>query len=306
MFRSWMRVASLTAAAVVTVSVVTLRGADEPVPTLLDGFESPKTVWQQEQTDATVNLLAHERSNRAAHEGQSSERFQFVAGLGSTFFYSYALPKVPVTDNLKVGLYVRSNRGGVRLYGRVVLPADTDPDTGEPSFVLVPGTIYDNVDRWQRLELIHMLPSIERQARVLRASTRRPVSLEGAYLERLVVNLFGGEGDSEAFLDELTVTPVPPEAVERGPAPRRAGPRRPRRHGRQGRSRAPPPLGSSSRATGSGSGARTGRNMTGSSRQSMRRGPTSPSSAGPGSTSSPRASTPTRNGSGRPWRAACC
>src|SRR5512135_1733915 len=106
MFCSRMRVASLTAATVVMTSVATLRGADEPAPTLRDGFESPKTAWQQEQTDATVNLLAHEHSNRAAHEGQLSERFQFVAGPGSTFFYSYVLPKVPVTDDLKVGLYV--------------------------------------------------------------------------------------------------------------------------------------------------------------------------------------------------------
>ncbi len=213
MIRSRMRVASLAAAVVLMASIATLRGADEPAPTIRDGFESPRTVWQQEQTDATVNLLAHERSNRAAHEGQLSERFQFDSGPGSAFFYSYGLPKIPVTDALRVGLFVRSNRSGVRLYGRVVLPADTDPDTGQPSFVMVPGTIADNVDRWQRLELIHMLPSIERQARVLRASTRRPVSLEGAYLERLVVNLFAGVGDSEVFLDELIVTPVPPEAV---------------------------------------------------------------------------------------------
>ena len=74
---------------------------------------------------------------------------------------------------------------GVQLYGRVVLPADIDPETRAPSFVLIQGTIYDRVDRWQRLELTDMLPSIERQARVLRASSRRPVSLKGAYLERL-------------------------------------------------------------------------------------------------------------------------
>ncbi len=54
-----------------------------------------------------------------------------------------------------------------------------------------------------------MLPSIERQARVLRASSRRPVSLKGAYLERLVVNLMGGPGASEVFLDDLSVAPVP-------------------------------------------------------------------------------------------------
>ena len=48
---------------------------------------------------------------------------------------------------------------------------------------------------------------LERQARVLRASTKRKVSLEGAYVEQLVVNLFGGAGESEVFLDELTVGP---------------------------------------------------------------------------------------------------
>jgi hypothetical protein len=108
---------------------------------------------------------------------------------------------------------VRANRVGVQLYARVVLPEDIDPETRAPSFVLVPGTIYDRVDRWQRLELTNMLPSIERQARVLRASSRRPVSLKGAYLDRLVVNLMGASGASEVFLDDLSITPVPADTV---------------------------------------------------------------------------------------------
>ena len=142
--------------------------------------------------------------------------FQFEAGTGSAFYYSYALPQIVVTDPLKVGLYVRSNRVGVQLLGRVVLPADTDPDTGEPSFVLIPGTIYDAADRWQRLELVDLRPSIERQARVLRAASNRPVSLEGAYLDRLVVNLFGGPGRTEVFLDDLTIRPVSTKALAGG------------------------------------------------------------------------------------------
>src|SRR5262249_17396023 len=39
--------------------------------------------------------------------------------------------------------------------------------------------------------------------------TRRPVSVEGAYLERVVVNLDGGAGQTEVFLDDLRVAPVP-------------------------------------------------------------------------------------------------
>ena len=38
---------------------------------------------------------------------------------------------------------------------------------------MVPGTIFDQPDRWQKLELVQMMPTIERLARILRASSRR-------------------------------------------------------------------------------------------------------------------------------------
>ncbi len=201
-------------------TVPTLPSAVDPTM-IRDGFESARTVWNQEQTDATIHLLEHDRSRRAAHEGRVSEHFRFTAALGSGFYFSDTLPKVPVTDALKASLFVRANRAGVQLFARVVLPADTDPETKQPSFLLVPGTSYDDVDRWQRLEVVSLRPALERQARVLRASTRRPVSLEGAYVERLVVNLYTGTGETEVFLDELVIGPVPPALVagEEGDAP---------------------------------------------------------------------------------------
>ena len=39
------------------------------------------------------------------------------------------------------------------------------------------------------------------------------MSLKGAYLERLVVNLMGASGASEVFLDDLSVTPVPADIL---------------------------------------------------------------------------------------------
>jgi hypothetical protein len=197
----------------IALAAMATAGADDPARTIRDGFESAQTVWEQEQTDAPINLFAHDRGSRAAHEGRSSEHFQFSAGPGGSFFYSYRLPRVPVTNELRVNLYVRANRAGVQVFGRVILPADKDPETGQASFVLVPGTIYSSAERWQRIELSAMPPSIEGQARVIRATTRRPVSLEGAYLDRVVVNLYCGVGQTEVFLDELSIAPVPPEAV---------------------------------------------------------------------------------------------
>ncbi len=190
--------------------------AQEPprVEAFREGFEDPSGLaWRQEETDATVRLLAHDRSKRAAHQGELSERFAFDAGIGSAVYYSFEVPRVPVVNQTKIGLYVRSNRAGMQLFARVVLPADKDPESGKPSFVMVPGTIYDLVDRWQRLDLVDLPLAVERQARILRADTRRTVSIEGAYVERIVVNLYGGVGSTEVFLDEFAIAPVPSEAV---------------------------------------------------------------------------------------------
>src|SRR5262249_19714097 len=126
---------------------------DEPGPqssrvkeqSLHDDFETPLVVWEREHIDTTINLIAQERSVRAAHDGKRSERFQFEGGAGSQFFVSYPLPSIPVTEKLEAALYVRADRVGAQLYARVVLPADIDPETRAPSFVLIPGTIYDRV-----------------------------------------------------------------------------------------------------------------------------------------------------------------
>ncbi len=198
---------------IVGLVLAAVRGDDkEPSPdakgALRESFEEPQPIWLREYSDATVNLIAHERSNCAAHGGRLSERFQFEAGGGSRFFVSYATPRIPISDDLNVVVYVRSNRAGVQVFLRVVLPADVDPETKSPSFILVPGPIFDQVDRWQRLEMSHIGPAIEQQVRVKRSEVRRPVSVQGAFIELVLVNLMGGPGATEVFLDDLEISPV--------------------------------------------------------------------------------------------------
>jgi hypothetical protein len=205
-----------TAGMLVALLVVSTGGQEKPTGTpdaFRDGFETAQPSWQREYTDSAVSLQAHDRSERAAHGGSLSEHFQLSSTSGSQFFVSLATPRVPVDDDLSVSLFVRANRSGVQLFARVVLPADVDPDTKAPSFVMVPGTIFDQADRWQKLEIVRMLPTIERQARVLRASSRRAVRLDGAYVERVVVNVLGSPGQSEVFLDDLEISPVPEEVL---------------------------------------------------------------------------------------------
>jgi hypothetical protein len=201
------------------------QGADEPASTLREDFEGPQPNWRQEATDSRVNLLIHDRAETLAHEGSRSERLRFVAGPGSKLFYSYPLPKIPLTKDLRITLQVRSEREGAQLLARVVLPADTDPDTGQPSFVTIAGGVYRTVERWEKLEIADVLPAVAEQVRVLRARDGRPVSLEGAYLERVILNLYSGPGETEVLLDDLTISPVPEAVI--APQPVAEAPRTP-------------------------------------------------------------------------------
>ncbi len=191
-----------------------------------EGFEGEKASWKKEETDATVEIQTHERSVRASREGQFSERFAFMAGAGSVLYYSHDLPKIPVNEDVRASIQVRSNHPGVQLLLRVILPNDVDPDTNQPSFLLLAGPLSTTADRWEKLEMSGIATALERQARVLRVGTSRKVSLEGAYLDRAVVNLYGGPGESEVFVDDLLVGPIAamePEKVARAPKPGRPG-----------------------------------------------------------------------------------
>lgn len=216
----WKAVAAGLGALVPLMSIVVDRplAADGPstnsnANTLRDGFESATTVLIQEEAEATVRLEVHDRSSQAAHEGKQSERVRFAAGRGTGFYFSYPLPRIEITDALRISLYLKSNHAGMQLSVRVILPGDRDPDTGQPSFVMINGPSYDSTNRWQRLELAELSLALERQVRILRNATRRPIPLERAYIERLVLNVYGGEGDTEVFVDDLTIAPVAPSVL---------------------------------------------------------------------------------------------
>ena len=178
---------------------------------LVDGFEGDQVAWREETSDAPVNVRAHERTAAEALEGQRSERIEFIAGVGSGVYYSYPMPRVPLSDSLRATLHVRTERPGVQLLGRVVLPNDLDPETGQPFFVNVLGTTSDEASgRWAQLDLVDLPRAVERQLRILRIKSKRPIRIEGAYLDRLVLNLYTGSGQTEVLIDGLRVGPVPP------------------------------------------------------------------------------------------------
>lgn len=178
-----------------------------------EGFETDKPSWVREAAEAPVNWQSHDRSEDAAREGTRSERFVFQAGPGSGIYASYTVPKIRISDDLSVSLNLKSDRPGMVLLARIVFPEDKDPDTGRPSFVVVSGGVYERTGVWQKLTLTNLPAEMERQARLLRIRTERQVPTAGAYLERVILNLYGGAGQTTVYVDDMRISPVEPKIL---------------------------------------------------------------------------------------------
>jgi len=181
---------------------------------IVEDFEGPNLSLRYETVEAPWRLDTHDLVEDGAFEGRWSERIQFVAGPGSGLFYSYPIPRIPIRDDLRVSVWIKANRPGMRLVGRVVLPEDIDPETSQPFYVNIQGNAYEQAGPWARLDLVDLVDQIKRRAHVLRFRTNRPIRLEGAYLETLALNLYGGVGETEVLVDALEIGPVPRELAE--------------------------------------------------------------------------------------------
>jgi hypothetical protein len=70
------------------------------------------------------------------------------------------------------------------------------------------------VGRWQKLRLDGIPLKLERQVRVLRARLRQPVDVRRAYLEAVVVNVYGGPGNTDVQLGAVELAGnIPPAEV---------------------------------------------------------------------------------------------
>src|SRR5205807_2701098 len=117
--------------------------------------------------DAKYQETAHrltDPSEQNAHEGQRSEFLQLQIEQGSFIYYTLDLGRAPVIEELNTSLFLKANRPGMQLLGRLVLPRERDPkNLDQPLTSLLRGTPYQNAGRWQRLELRNPLKLLKEQ-----------------------------------------------------------------------------------------------------------------------------------------------
>ena len=186
-----------------------------------ESFEGPQPSWRVVGSDGQYAVKVQQRSDQASHTGRRSEWLQ-VWGNGGTFIHAeHPVGRARVIEDLRVSVWVRADRPGVELLARIVLPSTNDPRTGKPLATLITGNSYRNVGRWQELRIDELPTLLARQVRALRAQYGPQVSAQGAYLDGLMLNLYGGPGVTNVWIDDLDVAgyvPVTADAPTSAPA----------------------------------------------------------------------------------------
>jgi hypothetical protein len=176
---------------------------------LRDDFESPQPAWRDVGGDARYRIERHLRIGQDVHSGRGCEFLEIdTSGDGSSIYLSYDIGQAPVIDELSASVWLRGTHPGARLFARVVFPRTLEPQTGRPVTAVIFGGGYDRPGQWTQLRITDVRNQVEQQARVLRAQLRLAVDTNEAYIDRLLLNVYAGQGRKRYWLDDLEVTGV--------------------------------------------------------------------------------------------------
>ena len=174
-----------------------------------DGHEAREVVWVKGPSDAAPRETNHVITDQTQHTGQSCELLQFEADAGTFINYHYDTGRAPIGEDLAAGVWIKANRPGIQLQARLVLPNERDgTNTQQPLTTLIRGDVYQTTGRWQKLEIRQPVKLVKQQQQIFRGELNRDINMADAYLDRLVLNVYGGPGETEVFIDDLEIGPV--------------------------------------------------------------------------------------------------
>lgn len=178
-----------------------------------NGFDGKQPMWTKGAGNVAAKETSHSITDATAHRGSTSEQIildiEQGKELNNFVHYTYQVPQAVVNEETTAGVYVRSTKPGVQLLARLVLPRERDPNNiEEPLTVLLPGDTLKITKTWQRLDLPRPKKLVSDAQQKLRTEMRKDVDINGAYIDRLILNVYAGPGALELQIDDLEISPV--------------------------------------------------------------------------------------------------
>ena len=199
--------------------------AAQSAPAVNSAAQRP--VWGNPESDARFQVIEHVVVPADDRASKMAELIRIGSGNGSYLYFSRPIEEARVIEELQISLAVKSDRPGLELLARVVLPRSLDPSTGKPVTCLISGGRYSSPGHWQSLRLAGVPLEVERQARMLRNRLGSQVETREAFIDQILVNLYNGPGNSTVMLGELEVSGlISRELASNPPADAPSTPRR--------------------------------------------------------------------------------
>ncbi len=169
-----------------------------------EGFEGPDTTWRLVGGNGAYQVELHQRVRGTAHTGEGSEYVRVAGASGTEVYFAHEIGHPRVIDELLPTVWVKADRPGMQLVVQVVLPRTLDPKTQIPLSMLLQGTTYTAVGRWEQLRVEDIPRLLARKAATLRARWPR-LDPQEAYVERVLLNVYGGPGTTNVWIDDLDI-----------------------------------------------------------------------------------------------------
>lgn len=173
-----------------------------------DDCDGAATTWTLADSDASPRVIAHERTAEGPRRGAACERFVADASAGTRLALEMPIGQAAAIDELEASVWVRSSRPDIRFSLRVQLPDFPSAQGGRPVELLVPGTMSDEIGRWQKLRVGGVPDALRRRLPALRAQHGPRGELAGAVVTHVVLELYSVPGRYDVAVDDLRVEGV--------------------------------------------------------------------------------------------------
>lgn len=175
-----------------------------------EDFESATPSWQRRESDC---LVAQSKwRQRRSNEIQTKNRFEKIHlrnGPGTQILVSHDIDPAFVIPELVPSVRIKASRPGIAVFVRVVLPHTPAPNGIGPMTTLLLGPIYRATGKWETLSFKANKTDLQRQLQeeiwMLRQKFGPHVQQRDAYIDKVVLNLYTGPGETDVQIDDLRV-----------------------------------------------------------------------------------------------------
>lgn len=178
-----------------------------------EDFESPTSSWQRNESDCVISETNWVQ--RRANEVEPPNRFErifFRNGPGTQIYVSHDVTPAFVIPELTPSVRIKSTRSGMQLMVRIVFPHTPSPTGEGPMTTTLGGPRYRGKGRWETLSFAQNEFDLQQQLKekvwLLRRKHGAHVSHRDAYVDKIVLNLYAGAGETTVEIDDLKLNGI--------------------------------------------------------------------------------------------------